>query len=62
MEEAETLCGRVAIIEHGKIIAQDTPSNLVARFGMAESNEDQRTRHPQLEDVFLSLTGSEIRD
>ncbi len=29
MEEAERLCDRVAIIEHGKIIALDTPTNLV---------------------------------
>src|SRR5262249_23660221 len=62
MEEAETLCGRVAIIEHGTIIAQDTPSNLVARLAPPDPNLDQRPRHPQLEDVFLLLTGSEIRD
>ncbi|MFQ5702388.1 MAG: ABC transporter ATP-binding protein [Gemmatimonadales bacterium] len=30
MEEAERLCDRVAIIDHGKIIAQGTPSNLIA--------------------------------
>jgi ABC-2 type transport system ATP-binding protein len=33
MEEAERLCRRVAIIDHGKIIALDTPKNLVAILG-----------------------------
>jgi ABC-2 type transport system ATP-binding protein len=28
MEEADTLCDRVAIIDHGKLLALDTPSNL----------------------------------
>ncbi|HXD51693.1 MAG TPA: ATP-binding cassette domain-containing protein, partial [Burkholderiales bacterium] len=28
MEEAETLCHRVAIMDHGKILALDTPANL----------------------------------
>ena len=29
MEEAEHLCGRVAVIDHGRIIAMDTPDDLV---------------------------------
>jgi ABC-2 type transport system ATP-binding protein len=33
MEEAERLCGRVAIIDHGRIIALDTPPNLIAQLG-----------------------------
>jgi ABC-2 type transport system ATP-binding protein len=33
MEEAERLCHRVAIIDHGKIIAMDTPRNLIAMLG-----------------------------
>lgn len=33
MEEAERLCNRIAIIDHGKIIAMDTPRNLVALLG-----------------------------
>jgi len=36
MEEAENLCDRVAIIDHGKIIALDTPAKLIAGLG-AES-------------------------
>jgi len=34
MEEAERLCDRVAILDHGRIIALDTPENLVSQLGM----------------------------
>jgi ABC-2 type transport system ATP-binding protein len=33
MEEAETLCDRVAIVDHGKIVALDTPAALVGNLG-----------------------------
>ncbi len=33
MEEAERLCQRIAIIDHGRIIAMDTPRNLIAMLG-----------------------------
>jgi ABC-2 type transport system ATP-binding protein len=33
MEEAERLCDRVAIVDHGKVIAMDSPSELVASIG-----------------------------
>ena len=115
MEEAEHLCDRVAIIDHGKIVALDTPRNLVAsleaenrivfsldapvddapfraikgvtrveqsggrviifgredgllvRVVMALDSakirfRDLRTEQPSLEDVFLALTGKEMRD
>ena len=115
MEEAERLCDRVAVIEHGRIIDIDTPENLVKRHcrertvilatddgGAAErfrgipqveaitssgsqitirgSSDDLvtevihclsenrirvtdfRTILPNLEDVFLKLTGHSIRD
>ena len=32
MEEAETLCQRLAIMDHGKIVAIDTPNNLISRI------------------------------
>ncbi len=114
MEEAERLCDRVAIMDHGKIVALDTPENLVRSLG-AESRvvfgvdghfderglqtlpgvarveqvgervvvygredglvsgvvnaleaagvrfRDLRTEQPSLEDVFLALTGREVR-
>jgi ABC-2 type transport system ATP-binding protein len=33
MDEAEHLCDRVAIVDHGKIIAQDTPGHLISQLG-----------------------------
>ncbi len=33
MEEAQRLCDRVAIIDHGRVIALDTPANLIASLG-----------------------------
>ncbi len=115
MEEAERLCDRVAIIEHGRIIDIDTPENLVNRHcpdrtivlatddltaaerfrtiaqveGISCNGSqytirgrgddlvtevihclsenrirvtDFRTILPNLEDVFLKLTGRSIRD
>ena len=37
MEEAERLCDRVAILDHGRIVAQDTPSELIHVYGCGES-------------------------
>ncbi|HEV8346625.1 MAG TPA: ABC transporter ATP-binding protein [Vicinamibacterales bacterium] len=115
MEEAERLCDRVAIIEHGRIVASDTPERLVARhcpertvvLATQDPTADRRFRAipraeevtcrdgrltirgrgddlvtdvihclsenrirvtefrtvlPNLEDVFLKLTGHSIRD
>lgn len=115
MEEAERLCDRVAIMDHGRIIALDTPENLIRDLGAenrvaftanhdldsdvlrelatvnrVEQNggrcvvygkgdrlvvevvnalstsgcqfRDLRTEQPTLEDVFLTLTGKQIRD
>lgn len=115
MEEAERLCDRVAIIDHGRLVALDTPENLIRGLGAGnrvvfsvegafalESLQslagvrrvervgeriivygqgdrfvasvvntltaggvrfrDLRTEQPTLEDVFLALTGREMRD
>lgn len=121
MEEAERLCDRVAILDHGKIVALDTPANLVHSIGIASrvvfttdggfdaqvlqalpsvsrvekdgervivygsANghtgqspmvgevvsaltsrgtrfDDLRTEQPNLEDVFLALTGRALRE
>jgi ABC-2 type transport system ATP-binding protein len=114
MEEAERLCDRVLIMDHGRIVALDTPENLVKNLGaehkvifsvkgkfqteefanldtvenidvfrdkvtisgknqrlladvvnqLAEKNVryyDLQTQQPNLEDVFIRLTGKEIR-
>ncbi|MCJ7791537.1 MAG: ABC transporter ATP-binding protein [Dehalococcoidia bacterium] len=39
MEEAEQLCRRVGIIDQGKIIAMDTPGNLITNSGLASTVE-----------------------
>jgi len=39
MEEAEQLCQRVGIIDHGKIIALDTPTNLITNSGLESAIE-----------------------
>jgi ABC-2 type transport system ATP-binding protein len=118
MEEAERLCDRVAILDHGKIVALDTPAALIRNLGVEERIvfsvdgtlpagfekaltggarlevqgervivhgkngrqvplvsevvgllsaqrvrfHDLRTEQPTLEDVFLSLTGREMRE
>jgi len=115
MEEAERLCDRVAIIDHGRIVALDSPENLIKSLGVearvvfnVEGDFDQkqlsrvreatrieqvgervivygqgdalvervvstlskkgiryrdlRTEQPNLEDVFLTLTGREMEE
>ncbi len=118
MEEAERLCDRVAILDHGRIVAMDTPGNLIRNLGTEERVvflvegalpqdfgaaltggtrvdvqgdwvvvhgmnrskvplvsevvnlltssgvifRDLRTEQSNLEDVFLQLTGHEIRE
>jgi ABC-2 type transport system ATP-binding protein len=51
MEEAEYLCDRVGIIDHGQIIALDTPKELMKKY-----------HAKNLEDVFIRLTGKNIRE
>ncbi|MFO1076170.1 MAG: ABC transporter ATP-binding protein [Planctomycetota bacterium] len=106
MEEAERLCRRVAIVDHGKLLACDATAKLIARHGgrslvtaeldgepppaaaalgsvrdgalhfaaadaadavarLAAANVRCRALHvrrPDLESVFLTLTGRELRD
>jgi ABC-2 type transport system ATP-binding protein len=59
MEEAEGLCNRIAIIDHGKIAVLDTPANLVASIG---GNISVKTHSLDMNDVFLHYTGRAIRE
>lgn len=62
MEEAELLCDRVAIMDEGKIIVLDTPKNLVEALLKRGFTKKQHVSQASLEDVFIDLTGKEIRD
>ena len=59
MDEAEKLCDRVAIMDHGQILELDTPANLVANLDAPVRVIETRGT---LEDVFLELTGREFRE
>ena len=51
MDEADRVAQRIAIIDHGKLVAQGTSQELQAQ-----------TKTESLEGAFLALTGSSIRD
>jgi ABC-2 type transport system ATP-binding protein len=51
MEEADRLCARVAILDHGCVVALDAPAALKLEHGGPQAT---------LEDVFLKLTGSPL--
>jgi ABC-2 type transport system ATP-binding protein len=62
MEEAQAVCDRVAIIDNGALLTTETPRELIEKH-----KNDPRVRAVAhgavtLEDVFIGLTGSEIRD
>jgi ABC-2 type transport system ATP-binding protein len=62
MEEAQHLCDRVAILDAGRILALDTPGNLVERLLATGFHKDVVVQHADLEDVFLDLTGRQLRE
>jgi ABC-2 type transport system ATP-binding protein len=51
MDEADRVAHRIAIIDHGKIVAQGSPAEL-----------KEQTKTDSLEQAFLALTGASIRD
>jgi len=61
MDEAENLCDRVAIIEKGKIIALNTPDQLIDELVASGFERKKEVKKANLEDVFLNLTGHEWR-
>jgi len=62
MEEAEALCDRVAIMDHGRILQLDTPDNLIQRLLDKGFRRAKVEREANLEDVFIDLTGHELRE
>ena len=62
MEEAEAVCDRVAIIDHGKVIAVDTPKGLIVKHKNDAEVRKVARGNVTLEDVFIGLTGSVVRE
>jgi ABC-2 type transport system ATP-binding protein len=62
LEEAEMLCDRVAIMDNGRIIALDTPKNLIRQLLGRGFKKTQHVEQANLEDVFIDLTGKGLRD
>lgn len=62
MDEAELLCDRVAVMDGGKIIALDTPKNLIKNLLKKGFTKAQHVEQANLEDVFIDLTGKALRD
>jgi ABC-2 type transport system ATP-binding protein len=62
LDEAEVLCDRVAIMDAGKIIALDSPRALITQLLGRGFSKPQLQQQANLEDVFLDLTGHELRD
>jgi ABC-2 type transport system ATP-binding protein len=62
MEEAQAVCDRVAIIDNGTLLTVETPHSLIEKH--KNDPRVQAVAHGKvtLEDVFIGLTGSEIRD
>lgn len=52
LSEAQEFCTRVAILDHGRVLTEGTPQELIRGVPQARS----------LEDVFISMVGKELRD
>jgi len=66
MEEAERLADRIVVIDHGKVIADDTLAALKSRVaavsGARAADRGEGAPGVNLETVFLTLTGRSLRD
>ena len=62
MEEAEDLCDRVAIMDEGHIVSMGTPDALIERLVAKGFRRKKAEREASLEDVFIDLTGKDLRE
>ena len=62
MEEAERLCDRVAIMDGGHIVSMGTPAELVQALLAKGFHKDRIEAAANLEDVFIDLTGRDLRE
>ena len=62
MGEAQSVCDRVAIMDSGKILTVDIPAGLIEKHKNDPNVLAVARGHVTLEDVFIGLTGREVRD
>lgn len=62
MDEAEQLCDRIAIMDEGKLIKLDSPDKMIDDLVATGFERPRQVKSASLEDVFIHLTGREMRD
>src|SRR5690606_4383912 len=62
MDEAQYLCDRIAIMDNGRIVALDSPAQLIRQLLARGFTPHTEVHAATLEDVFLDLTGKTLRD
>ncbi len=62
MDEAEELCDRLAIMDHGEILKMANPDELIDELLATGFTKPKAVKPATLEDVFLNLTGRQWRE
>jgi ABC-2 type transport system ATP-binding protein len=62
MDEAEYLCDRVAVIDSGRIIALNSPDQMIDDLVASGFERPREVKKANLEDVFIHLTGHSLRE
>lgn len=62
MDEAEQLCDRIAIMDEGKIIKLASPDTMIDELIASGFQKPKPAKSANLEDVFIHLTGREMRE
>jgi len=62
MDEAEYLCDRVAVIDSGRIVALNSPDQMIDDLVASGFERPKEVKKANLEDVFIHLTGHSLRE
>ena len=62
LEEADELADRVAIVDHGHVVAEGTPNELKRAMASSTIVIETALAQPSLDDVFFHQTGRSLRD
>jgi ABC-2 type transport system ATP-binding protein len=62
MDEAEQLCDRIAIMDEGRIIKLDSPDSMIDELVATGFERPKQVKSANLEDVFIHLTGKDMRE